>query len=162
MRKTHIFFGNKYVDSMYCGKSRFSVFLSKTGIALKRATIVCGGLSVVGWSILSGSYFFPRIAYAEKEVVKEIIVNEKIPVMERIAKCESGNMHFKNGQVIINVNSNGSYDSGRYQINSIWNKKATELGLNLMVEKDNEAMARWIYVNRGTEDWYSSKSCWQK
>jgi hypothetical protein len=59
-------------------------------------------------------------------------------------------------------NTNKSVDIGKYQINSVWFKKATELGLDITKEEDNEAMAYWIYENRGTGDWYSSQSCWSK
>jgi hypothetical protein len=82
--------------------------------------------------------------------------------MVRIAKCESGNNQFdKNGQVLIHVNTDGSYDIGRYQVNSVHEKEATKLGFNLMDEKDNTAYAKYLYENRGTGDWYSSRSCWQ-
>ena len=84
------------------------------------------------------------------------------PVLSRIAKCESGNTHFdKNGQVLVRANTNKTVDVGRYQINSVWFSKATGLGLNLFVEKDNEAFARWLYANEGTQPWYSSAKCWQ-
>lgn len=95
-------------------------------------------------------------------VVKAELVKEFPPILTKIAKCESPTGHWKNGQVVVGVNKNGSYDTGKYQINSIWNKKATELGFNLAVEQDNEAMAEWIYANRGTGDWSSSANCWRK
>lgn len=89
--------------------------------------------------------------------------SEIAPILKRIAECESGNTHYrKDGQVIFNPNSNGTVDVGKYQINTVWNTKATELGLDLTKEEDNEEMAEWIYANRGTEDWYSSKKCWMK
>ena len=109
-----------------------------------------------------GSAYIPRTVYADREVIKEVEV--KAPVMERIAKCESGGKHFApSGQVIVNVNNNKTYDIGKYQINSIWNKKATELGYNLYIEKDNEAFAMWLYRNYGSEPWSASKAnCWNK
>jgi hypothetical protein len=104
-------------------------------------------------------------AVAPERIMVERIVEVNIesgvpPIMKRIATCESNNSHYdKNGQVLINK----TQDAGRYQINiPIWGKKATELGLNLMVEKDNEEMALWIYENRGTVDWYASQDCWNK
>jgi hypothetical protein len=105
-------------------------------------------------------YFFPRIV--EKPI--EVQVESKSAVMERIAKCESGNRHFDtNGQVVLNGNKDGSVDVGRYQINSaIWGKKATELGYNLTKEDDNTSFANWLYKNYGTEPWYPSKKCWNK
>lgn len=102
--------------------------------------------------------FFPEYVYS----VQEVKVKDNTPsaVLQRIATCESRTGHLdKNGQVAINK----TQDIGKYQINvPIWGKKATELGLNLAVEKDNEAMALWLYENHGTEPWVHSKSCWNK
>jgi len=94
------------------------------------------------------------------EVIKE--VRKSAPVMERIAKCESGAKHIEasTGQVVMRSNTNKTVDIGKYQINTVWFKKATELGYDITTEKGNEAMAYWIYENRGTQDWYASASCW--
>lgn len=105
-----------------------------------------------------------------KKVMADPIVNTVVvvststaPVMERIAKCESGNKQLApNGQVMIKVNTNGTTDIGVMQINSVWFSQATKLGLNLTVEKDNRAFADFLYKNYGTEAWYSSKACWSK
>jgi hypothetical protein len=121
-------------------------------------------------SVIYAIYFFGKLngtstIYKSNVEVKEVIVEvtKKSQVMERIAKCESSTGHYgPSGQVIFNANNNGSVDVGKYQINTVWFKKATELGYDLTVEEDNEAFAMWIYDNRGTEDWYSSKKCWNK
>jgi hypothetical protein len=65
------------------------------------------------------------------------------PVLVRIAKCESDNNHIdpKTGQVLMRANADKTVDVGRYQINSVWFKKATELGLDVTKDKDNETMA---------------------
>lgn len=100
-----------------------------------------------------------KTVFAEKIVEVETIP----PIMQKIARCESGGIHKKNGQVIFNSNTNKTVDIGKYQINSIWNKKATELGLDLTIEKDNEKFAMWLYKNYGTSPWDSSrKACWNK
>lgn len=103
----------------------------------------------------------PITVYADKIVtVKDTSLS---PVMQRILKCESSGSHVrKDGQVVVHVNSNGSYDIGIMQINSIHNSEATKLGYNLSVEKDNIAYAVYLYENYGTEAWYSSKACWSK
>lgn len=110
----------------------------------------------------AGGYFNKTIEYQKQDVVVEIHVKAKI--LEKIAKCESGGSQYdRNGQVQFNGNKDGSVDIGKFQINNkLWGKKATELGYNLTIEKDNEAMAQWIYENRGTEDWVWSKKCWNK
>lgn len=111
-----------------------------------------------------GGKFNSEIVYRieEKEVVKEIEV--EAPVLDRIAKCESGGNHYaKSGQVLVVGNSNKSVDVGKYQINAqIWGAKATELKLNLFVEKDNEEFAKYLYRTHGTEPWVWSKKCWNK
>jgi len=108
-----------------------------------------------------GSTFFPYTVYATNEV--KVPVDPAYPVLDRIAKCESGSQHWsKSGQVIFNANTNGTVDVGKYQINTVWFAQATELGLDLTKEADNEKMAKWIYLNHGTEPWYSSEACWSK
>lgn len=95
-------------------------------------------------------------------VKAELIDNGVPPVLQRIAKCESENKHYgKSGQVLLNANTNDTVDVGRYQINTVWFKQATEMGLDITEEEDNETMARWIYENRGTGDWSSSANCWK-
>lgn len=123
------------------------------------------------WSIviicLAGVVQYFRWAYPTEVIVeKEVLINQEItyPVLERIAECESGNSQYgKTGQVLVMGNTNKSVDIGKYQINNvIWGKKATEMGLNLMVEKDNEAFAVYLYKTYGTEPWVFSKKCWSK
>lgn len=119
-------------------------------------------LGIVYGAFKAGGSFTPeKMVYANVEVVKE--VESASPVMDRIAKCESGGKHTKGGQVILNGNKNGSVDVGLFQINmSIWGNKATAMGLNLMVEADNRAFANYLYKNYGTEPWVWSKPCWNK
>ncbi len=113
--------------------------------------------------VYTGAKFYPTTVYQDKPVIVQVVAPS--PVLDRIAKCESGNTQWdKNGQVLLNYNaSNSSFDIGVMQINiKAFGAQATALGYNLSVEKDNRAMGLWIYQHRGTEDWYSSKSCWNK
>jgi hypothetical protein len=107
-----------------------------------------------------------RFAYpVEVTVIKEVTIERQVdyPVLKRIAKCESGDRQFgESGQVLMVGNTNKSVDLGRYQINSLWFKKATEMGLDLTKEKDNEEFAIHLYKTFGTEPWIHSKSCWNK
>lgn len=84
--------------------------------------------------------------------------------MDRIAKCESNDTHInpKTGQVYMLANSNKTVDVGKYMINTVWHKKAKELGLDITKEEDNEKMAYWIYENVGTSPWIYTANCWQK
>ncbi len=165
---TKIFNGNQYVGKFKCdGRkyTKFQLFKMKTIKFIQRLVLYTVALSVFcgivyGAFKVGGMYVKPEIVEAKVEVIKE--VETPSPVMERIAKCESGGHHTKNGQVIINVNNNKTSDIGLFQINSIWNKKATDLGLNLSVEADNRAFAMWLYKNHGTSDWSASYKCWSK
>lgn len=123
--------------------------------------IVCG----VGYAIyFLGGKYHSEIVYKieEKEVVIE--VPRQAPVLDRIAKCESGGSHYaKSGQVLVVGNENKSVDVGYYQINAqIWGAKATELKLNLFDEEDNKKFGEYLYATYGTEPWIFSKRCWNK
>ena len=166
--KCKVFFGNQFVKTIEVDGKRYTggqAFKIKATRMIKR--ILTTGALTVGVAWIAVSFLHIGLANAktvqvEKEVIKEVRI--KAPVMDRIAKCESGNTHLdpKTGQVLMRANTNKSVDLGRYQINSVWHKKATELGLDLTKDLDNEKFAYWLYENRGTEDWYSSKTCWSK
>lgn len=151
------FFGNQY---------RIVGFWKVTAKWTKRILAVSGLITASGWMIYGGMAYEhatakPRVV--EAQVMVEVPVEADSPVLERIMQCESGGKQFnKNGQVLIKTNTNRSYDTGKYQINSIWGAQATKLNLDLTKEKDNEIMARWIYANRGTGDWSASSNCWNK
>jgi len=157
----------KQLRDVYPHATRWEVIKWRVQEFLKKVLrlVTVGGLGYA--CFMAGSYFNPTKVTAFQEKIIETEV--EAPVLDRIAGCESegnrksmGSHLGKDGQVRTNANTNGSVDIGKYQINQrAWGKKATELGLNLWEEADNEAMAKWIYKNRGTEDWYSSKKCWQ-
>lgn len=159
-KKVRLYVNGERQKDVYIDKTKWQIFKFHVKKFFKRLfwLLVIG---FIAYSIFKiGGIFNPSIVYTRAEVIKE--VEPKAPVLERIAKCESGNQHFKNGQVLVNGNKNGSVDVGRYQINSLWFSKATELGLNLMVEKDNEIFARYLYKQYGSEPWIWTKSCWNK
>ncbi len=162
-----IFYGNQYIESFKCDGRKYSKFqIFKMRLAHKMKLMLTAGalLSVIGWSVYVGSEFIPKTVYAEKEVVREVELVRVAPVMDRIAKCESGDKHFdpKTGQVYTLGNTNKTVDVGRYMINTVWHKKAAELGFDITKEEDNKKMAYWIYENFGTEPWVYSKHCWNK
>lgn len=166
--KTKIYHGRDLIGRFNCDGRLYTRFQYQMLLAknmLIKSIIVSSILVCAGWIFTAGIFtakagIAPETVWAKETI--EVPIKEVPPVMRAIAKCESGNIHFKNGQVIFNANSNKTVDVGRYQINTVWNKKATELGLDITKEKDNEAMAMWIYENRGTEPWYSSKQCWNR
>lgn len=119
------------------------------------------GMTALAIAFYAGQFSSSHLTYAAP-VEKIVVANS--PVLERIAKCESSNGHYsKNGQVQVHANTNGTVDVGQYQINvQVWGAKATELGFDIFTKEGNKAMAEWIYANKGTEPWYSSKACWSK
>jgi len=131
---------------------------SVRNVSIVASFVIVGGASALTWNKLH-----PVTVWAEKTI--EVPIEKGIPpIMSRIAKCESGGVHIdpKTGQVIMRSNTNGSVDVGKFQINSIWFKKASDLGLDITKELDNEKMAMWIYENKGTTDWSASQTCWYK
>ncbi len=90
-------------------------------------------------------------------------VDAPIAILDRIAQCESkGHQLNPNGQVLLNVNTNGTVDIGKYQINSIHEAEATKLGFDLFTESGNTAYAKYLFLNRGSGDWSSSAACWRR
>ena len=108
-----------------------------------------------------------KTVLAERQVVVEATTTA--PVLQRIMSCEStgdakakATQIAKNGQINYHVNSDGTIDLGIGQINSVNFALATKLGYDLTKEADNIAFAKWLYANRGTDPWNSSKSCWSR
>ncbi len=152
-------------DGKRIGSIQKMSFLQRCSIRFRRGLMFVAKLNVVAWMIVGSVAYMqathPKVVLADKEVIVE--VKPEAPVLKRIAVCESNNKHHdKNGQVLMRSNTNGTVDVGRYQINSVWFKKASELKLDVTKEGDNQKMAEWIYENRGTGDWYASKDCWSK
>ena len=82
-------------------------------------------------------------------------------LMDKIAWCESGNQQFNPDGSVLRGRIN-SHDIGKFQINeTYWGIKAKELGYDIFIEEENEAMAIWLFKNYGTKPWNWSKSCWQ-
>lgn len=148
---------NGRFDSLKAALGRFVRFTAKW---LARMAIFAAAVSIVA------SYISTSTVTAQVPEVQVVTLEAKAAVMDRIADCESGNgkagsaTQFRNGQVVINVNTNGTYDQGKYQINSIHNAAATKLGFNLATEEGNTGFAKWMYANLGTGDWFSSQKCW--
>lgn len=160
-KKVRLYINGERKKDIYPHATKWQIFKFK----LRKFVI-----NLIFWSfiisIIGGCFYLyyqahPAIIYTQAEIIKEVPL--KSNVMDRIAKCESPTGHYVNGQVSLNANTDHSVDIGKYQINNrAWSKKATEMGLNLMIEKDNEEMAQYIYANYGTQPWYSSAKCWQR
>jgi hypothetical protein len=158
MKKIKVFWNGEKLKEIYPYATKWEVFKFRAKSILKRIFWLAVLIGVIYGVAVSYRYCNPRVV----QVITE--KNMEFPVLDRIAKCESGNNQLaKNGQVVVHVNKNGSVDVGAMQINlSVWGQKATDLGYNLMVGKDNRAFALFIYQNYGTDSWSSSENCWNK
>jgi hypothetical protein len=165
---TKVFYGNQYIGKITVDGKRYTkwqLFKYRFWLYTKRAFKVAMAIVCLSWfgygAYLTGGMNNPKTVFAEKDV--PVIDNTLPPVLQRIEKCESSNMQKNSqGQTLIHVNTNGTYDQGEFEINSTWNAQATKLGYDLSTADGNEAMARWLYANIGTSPWYSSQNCWQK
>lgn len=83
-----------------------------------------------------------------------------IPIMAKIARCESGYRQWdKNGDVLRGVQN--SLDKGVMQINEKYHLAASKrLGYDLSTLEGNLAYARHLYTQEGTRPWFWSKGCW--
>lgn len=162
-----MFYGNQYLGSVRIDGRKYSktqIIGMKIANTIKKALLLSLVIVLGGWLVTAGIYIAKANIEPSKVYAKEIVevpIYSIPPVMNRIAKCESGGVHYKNGQVIMRPNSNGTVDIGKFQINSVHNKQASKMNLDLTKEKDNEAFAMWMYHNEGTGPWYPSRTCWQ-
>ena len=162
---TQSFQGNQHVHVSYIRRKAHNAVIyakiaaHKAVIYTKRAIVIAGVITVFGYGYCAG--ISSKMAVADTKIL--FVQSTSTPaVMSRIAHCESNNSQLnKSGQVLINVNTNGTTDIGLYQINSIHNKQATALGYDLTKRADNIAYAMYLYENNGTGDWQSSAKCWQ-
>ncbi len=165
-KKTRIYHNGKIISTFRADGRKYT-FMQKIDMFMIK-WIQRGMVAAFILGAITGSYKLGQVTTAPKlvkadTIVKEVATMPEIPVMARIAKCESGGKQLdKNGQVIMHANTNNTIDAGKFQINiTVWGKTAHNMGLNLMVEKDNEAFAQWLYLNVGTSPWSASQKCWQ-
>lgn len=155
LKRMKVYLWGERLKDVYPHATKWQVFKFKFTQFIKKLVKFALVLLALYVAVQIGRHFYA----VEKIVEKEI----DYPVLERIARCESGGRQFgADGQVVLNGNTNGSVDIGKFQINTrLWGKKATELGYNLANEADNEAFAKYLYTTRGTEVWSASKKCWR-
>ncbi len=159
------FYGNQHVR-IFKFKKWFKETVNTIIATYKKTILMVALIEVVLWAltgaiIVGRTTVNPQIVRAEVKV--EVPVEVNAPIMDKIMSCESGGKHYaKNGQVVFKANTNGTVDIGIMQINSVWSVTATKMGYDLTKESDNKAFGMWLYKNKGTEPWYSSKACWNK
>ena len=129
---TKVFWNGARLKDICVGATRWETFKYTLAIWTRRTMIALFIAGLSYGAFMTGKMTTePVKVFADKEVIVE--VKAKAPIMDRIALCESGGKHIeeKTGQVVMRSNTNKSVDIGKYQINSVWFKKATELGLDL-------------------------------
>lgn len=85
-----------------------------------------------------------------------------IPIMIRIAKCESTFRHLDPDGDIHRGKANNA-DVGVMQINEFYHlDQSIKENLNIYTLEGNVSYARELYEKKGTKPWIASKSCWGK
>ncbi len=154
--KTKIYYQGRRINGRF---DTFKAKVRRAGILAAR-TVIIGTLAYAVFVLGASVYSTDNITIANAEVK---VVEAPAPILDRIAMCEShGHQLNPNGQVLLNVNTNGTVDIGRFQINSIHEAEATKLGYDLFTLEGNTAYAKWLYANKGTGDWSSSAKCWAR
>lgn len=98
---------------------------------------------------------------SEEEKVRAYF--KDIPVMVKIAYCESRFQHTNPTTSIVTRGRVNPRDLGVMQINETYHAKtATKLNLDLHTIEDNMAYARHLYERQGTQPWSASQPCWQR
>lgn len=165
LKAVQITYLGKPLHQVYPHASWFQVLKYRTFRAVRWFAIRFA-IGMAGTALLAGGYVYASITAPELKainVMAPVTIKDLAPILHRIALAESGDKQFgRDGQVIIHINNNGTYDQGRFQVNSTWNKIATKMGYNLSNEKDNEAFAIFLFETYGSEPWSASKSTWNK
>jgi len=133
-------------------------------------------LLAIGGITLGACYAIFMAGWYSKPEHIEAQTVETYPILHKIAIAESYDSQFctaeivkkkgchsyEVGSVLIHVNKNGTYDIGRYAINSIHLKDALALGYNVYLEEDNYQFAKHLFKTQGSEPWSASKANWNK
>lgn len=152
-------------------------FVLSLKLFIRKATVLSLVATIIVTSYIStfflGALLAPHVVEAGVSGTPVLVVP---PVMQRIAHCESrGNQYCSDdavahglckaaqkGQVLQRANTNGTIDTGKYQLNSsYWGAELSAHGFDITKEKDNEAAALYIYENHGTGPWSASLACWK-
>lgn len=168
MKKIKVTWNGEPLREIYPHATRFQVFKYKLRKFVHKVMIVTMGvmgISFVGLTSFSlgASFATPNTISVDGNSTSTPVYQALPPILQRIAQCESTNSQIDStGQVVMHANKNGTVDVGKYQINSIWFKQATELNYDLTKPADNLAFAEWLYANKGTGAWQDSSGCWNK
>ena len=96
-----------------------------------------------------------RSAGDVKKAITAVFGNQAAQALE-VSRCENGLRLFARA----NNNTNGTFDSGFFQINSIHRARFGDGFLNDPAE--HLLVARVLWNEQGTTPWNSSRKCWSK
>ena len=158
---------------------------TRATIALQRFIRVSGYITLTAWACVGSleyglhykagdtlAYVAPAmIAHADTVTPSQAL---QFPILDKIAKAESDNNQYCTktlaangwcskssvGAPLVRVNTNGSYDIGKYQINSTHLADAIAHGYDIYTLAGNTAYAQYLLITQGSEPWYSSRSNW--
>lgn len=177
MKPIKVFWHGKRLRDIYPHATRWEVFKWKTMKFIRKIVLWSATIGLVMGSTYAGFMWAKVTVEPEKVIAKEIVevpVDGPLPVLERIADCESGKRdHQGHGvkgtatqidptthQVMIKTNTDGSVDVGYMQINSVNFKDAAKRGYDVTKEADNKAYGLYLFKTRGSQPWKSSITCW--
>lgn len=171
MKAIKVFIYGQRMRDIYPHATKWQVFKYKT-VSFLRRVVLC--LMVAAF--LAGSFYLGGLINPLRLVqATEIAVDPQYPVLDKIAKAESYNSQFctkeivakygcnkwEVGAVLVRVNTNGTYDIGKYAINSIHLSDAISLGYDVYGESDNFEYAKYLFRTQGSEPWSASKHNWK-
>lgn len=174
MKTIKVFIYGKRMRDVYPHPTKWKMLKYHTAMFARKVAMVAILVISITGTFIAGSYFMPTIKTQTVEALKQ--VDPDYPILDKIARAESYNSQFctqdivnkkgchkyEVGSVLIHINSNGTYDIGKYAINSIHLADAMKLGYNVYQENDNFEYAKYLFRNQGSEPWSASKVNWQK
>src|SRR3989344_5574329 len=140
-------------------------FVGRGGLVAWVAGIALGLLTITTIGISTSEYFPQEKRRASAYQLAPVAVG-RLPAevaLPIIAECESGGRQFDDeGNLIRNLESSAI---GKYQIMaSLHEEKARGMGLDSRTEAGNEAYAKFLYQESGTQHWEAdsrSRACWE-
>lgn len=169
------------ITGRYARKTGLRRFWNALIIRLQRYLRFGGVCAIVVW-LMFGSLKF-GISYAdgtEMAYIAPVALADTTapdyPILDKIALAESDDSQYctkalvtkgmcpanQIGAVLIHVNANGTYDLGKFQINSTHIADAIARGYDIYTLNGNTAYAEYLFVTQGSEPWYSSKAGWSR
>lgn len=128
-------------------------------------------ISIIAALLVGTTFSMPTVLSAQVEEVNKYsltieqqvdIYFSDIPIMKKVAFCESGLRQFNKYGGVLRGEENRD-DVGVMQINEYYhNKTADAFEIDLHTLTGNMAYARYLYDKNGTSDWNASKPCWGK